>query len=539
MDGVLESEKHRVGSIPKRHCSRWWSRWTIGLLALAVACCVAVSAASALAESEQAVQQWRSSIRVLPLPSRGCFNASYPRVQWLRIACRAAPHHPYVPAQGFFPGEVGNGNDYSAEVPGLITSAIGSFPSVSAGASETGIEPSSGHSEPNTLTLQLNSNFFSTPACAGARHPSECEGWQQFVYVDSPSENEVFMQYWLLRYDKTCPKGWLQFSFPMSTEIYCYENSGSSTLSGGRLTASGLAGTTLEASADVHGDDAVVMTTASGNATATAAGNVLDLGNGWKAAEFAVVGDCCGTQATFSAKTTITVRTVVKSTTEAAPTCVNEGFTGETNNLDLEGTPALSPQPFATVDSQQTNGSTTAASCATYPIGPPGVTITTPPEGAKYTQGESVHANYSCSAPVGETLESCTGTVPNGEPINTTSGSSNTFTVTAKDTDGQTTTVTHTYTLVIGLHVVTSSLPPATPGHPYSTQIEAAGGTEPYKWAKVGKLPKGLKLGKTGLLSGTPSVKLTPGEYPAEVKVTDSAEPKHATATAKLTLTVS
>ncbi len=70
-------------------------------------------------------------------------------------------------------------------------------------------------------------------------------------------------------------------------------------------------------------------------------------------------------------------------------------------------------------------------------------------------------------------------------------------------------------------------------------QFEAVGGTEPYKWAKVGPLPKKLKLSKTGLLTGIPSTKLAPGNYPVTVKVTDHAKkPKH-TATATFMLEIS
>ncbi len=351
----------------------------MGWAAVAVLAISAIATAGdASAASEQAVQQWSHSIRVLSLPNGGCFNASYPLVQWDKVACKAAPDHPYLPARGPFPGEVGNGDDYSAEVSGLITSAIGSIPSVSAGASEEGLDPDTETSEPNTFTLQLNSNFFASPTmCAGHGLPSACQGWQQFVYADSPQENEVFMQYWLLQYNNTCPSGWISFSFPGSSEIYCFENSRASTLSGGRLTVSGLSGTTFEGSANVSGKDAVVLTTASGHATATGAGSVLSLGNGWKAAEFALVGDCCGSQAIFSANTTLAVHTVVKSNSDAPPTCVNEGFTGETNNLDLEGTPALLAQPFPTIASQQTDGSATAASCATTGTGPATCTTNT------------------------------------------------------------------------------------------------------------------------------------------------------------------
>ena len=131
------------------------------------------------------------------------------------------------------------------------------------------------------------------------------------------------------------------------------------------MTVSGLAGATLTGSANVTGNDTVVLTTASGHATSSGLGNMLNLGGAWKGIEFAVVGDCCSSQATFSAGTTITVHTTTQSNSKSAPSCVVEGFTGETNNLNLEGTPALPTQASPTIASQQTNSPGTAASCAT------------------------------------------------------------------------------------------------------------------------------------------------------------------------------
>ena len=88
-----------------------------------------------------------------------------------------------------------------------------------------------------------------------------------------------------------------------------------------------------------------------------------------------------------------------------------------------------------------------------------------------------------------------------------------------------------------GLHVVTSTLPAATRGMPYSTPLAAEGGVAPYKWKKVGPLPKGLKLSKSGVLAGTPSTKLAPGSYLVGVKVTDAEKPKQS-ATTTLTLNI-
>ncbi len=410
-------------------------------------------------------RQWHRSIRVLPLPGAGCFRASYPTVGWQRVHC-APPPPPHVhnppshrsPLQGSsgslgsFPNVGGNGHGgiYSAEVPkGTITSAIGSIPSVTPGATEE----DEGTAE--KFGLQLNSNLFSgPPECAGI---SGCVGWQQFYYTSS--ENKVRMEYWLIGHQKPkegnkCPSGW-EWTGPAKTkseeylEEDCALKSANTSLSGGPLTVSGLTGTTLEARANSGGLDSVVMITGSGSAVATGAPNVLNLDKGWKIAEFGVLGDFNGTEANFSSNTTITVNTGVRSSTlsDAPPLCKITSFTAESNNLTAEGTPALSPQPLPTISSQQTNGTATPASCATYGISPPSVTLMTPPEGATYNYGESVDANYSCTEAAGATLESCLGTVEDGEPINTTTLGSHTFTVTAKDTDGQTTTVTHTYTV--------------------------------------------------------------------------------------------
>lgn len=91
---------------------------------------------------------------------------------------------------------------------------------------------------------------------------------------------------------------------------------------------------------------------------------------------------------------------------------------------------------------------------------------------------------------------------------------------------------------VSGLHVETNELPEATRGAAYSTQLVASGGSPPYKWKKVGKLPKGLKLSKEGVLAGTPSSKLAPGSYQVSVVATDSTKKLKRAGTASLTLEI-
>lgn len=56
------------------------------------------------------------------------------------------------------------------------------------------------------------------------------------------------------------------------------------------------------------------------------------------------------------------------------------------------------------------------------------------------------------------------------------------------------------------LVLTTATLPDATVGEPYSTQLTAEGGLAPYTWSvSEGTLPPGLSLSASGVLSGTPT----------------------------------
>jgi hypothetical protein len=95
---------------------------------------------------------------------------------------------------------------------------------------------------------------------------------------------------------------------------------------------------------------------------------------------------------------------------------------------------------------------------------------------------------------------------------------------------------------VVGLHVTTSSLPSVTPETPYGQQLEAIGGTEPYKWKKAsGSLPKGLRLTSSGRLEGTVNARTASkgSSYSFTVTVTDATKRVHQQATATFSLSVS
>lgn len=79
---------------------------------------------------------------------------------------------------------------------------------------------------------------------------------------------------------------------------------------------------------------------------------------------------------------------------------------------------------------------------------PPTATITTPADGSSYLLGQSVNADYMCAeGAFGPGLTSCTGTVPDGAPIDTSTVGTHTFTVTATSQDGQSATASSTYTV--------------------------------------------------------------------------------------------
>jgi hypothetical protein len=84
----------------------------------------------------------------------------------------------------------------------------------------------------------------------------------------------------------------------------------------------------------------------------------------------------------------------------------------------------------------------------TYTAVPPSISIVSPAAGGIYAKGQVVNAIYSCTHAEGVGLSSCTGTVANGAPIDTSSIGSHNFTVEAEDTDGVTASESVTYTVV-------------------------------------------------------------------------------------------
>ena len=297
--------------------------------------------------------------------------------QWQEVPCTTAPAIPYLPARGPRPDSVGNGHDVSAQVTGHITEAIGSFDSVTGVTSETGTNPyTQATNVPNVYSLQLNSNFFTTSTCNGATNPSNCRGWQQFVYASDNSHPEAFMQYWLITYGSNCPSGWMSFSGD------CYRNSSAVAVPQQAIT--NLVNLSLTGQANAGGIDTFILAVGSTLYSVQGQDNVVNLAQGWQQAEFNVVGDGSGSAANFNSGSTLVVRTSVNYGSPNAPSCSGSGFTGETNNLNFGTAPTAQQESLPAVVFTESSAGGAASPCASatdVPQGTPTVTSISPASG--------------------------------------------------------------------------------------------------------------------------------------------------------------
>jgi hypothetical protein len=273
------------------------------------------------AEDDQAPDleaAWQAEITDTPTPYDGCFQADFPSTIWMEVGCIEAPDTPYIPSTGTGSGEtVGNGHDYAASVNALIANTKGSFPSV------TGVHGENDQGVSNVYSLQINSDFMDSGLCSG--HPN-CKVWQQFIYASGA--RAVFMQYWRIHWQATCPAGWNTYL------DNCWKNS--AAVSAPRNSILNLSHMTLYGSAARNGSDKVIFTGPNHAYSTSGPDNVVFLARHWRQSEFNIVGDGGGSEAVFNAGSHLTVRVLVHHGTTGVLSCAtNAGTTGETNNLNL------------------------------------------------------------------------------------------------------------------------------------------------------------------------------------------------------------
>src|SRR6185437_16761012 len=59
--------------------------------------CLSAESSAAKNSDTQAKSVWRAKIEHTPLPSDGCFTATYPSVSWDSVSCVPSPPKPMVP----------------------------------------------------------------------------------------------------------------------------------------------------------------------------------------------------------------------------------------------------------------------------------------------------------------------------------------------------------------------------------------------------------------------------------------------------------
>jgi hypothetical protein len=314
-------------------------------------------------EQARILKAWRISMAHIPLPKKGCFEASYPSKEWREVPSANVPQHPMRPRRGPRPSIVGNGNNVSAQAPaGPISSATGSFDSVTGVTSESGQIGSTGPAVANAYTLQLNMNFF--PSTVGG--PAGCQGWEQFVFENDGGNTPgfVYIQYWLINYGTISPgPGWNQFGSSW------WKNSSNASATPSQPIGN-LANLSLGGTVTASGDSYFFST---GSSMYAATGdNLVNAAAGWNAAEFGVFGDTGGSTANFNSGSAIVTRTEIVYRGTAPPTCVADGWTGEMNNLNFGPTaPGASPPPPgpALLLAESTAGEATATCAAATSVG--------------------------------------------------------------------------------------------------------------------------------------------------------------------------
>jgi hypothetical protein len=331
------------------------------------------SPATAATVAAAAPGDWRKALSKFHPAKDGCFKSTYPSTSWVEIPCTKAPFQPLIPGQGRAALGTqadtvgGTGQEWSPKVAvGSISWAEGSFPwlqgvaSVSSNATPTSEAISSCPTGnfPDLYSLQLNTNYFSTPLCQG----QGCMGWQQFTYSNG-SGAEAKIEYWLLSYGgkngTTCPPGWFPFTDPVFGHDCGIDSLLLSHLPNEAITS--LPDVALTA---VAGSSDMLTFSVGSSVYMISASSVLGLnGGGWNTAEFNVFGNSCGREAVFNPGAEIVVQTLTDDpSTAGAPTCRPGSFTGETNNLSLLGFSCcgMSGNPVPGIQFTETNLSTAA-----------------------------------------------------------------------------------------------------------------------------------------------------------------------------------
>jgi hypothetical protein len=329
---------------------RWSAAIVLCLLLLGsfgtVAFAVTQSATTSVPGPTPEYSSWQQQVTNLPLPSAGCFEATYPTVAWVSGGSNCVTPQP-------IPATVGGGGSGSDWETSLSSGNIGESQGyVSAMSGVTG-EWDNGVPGANYYSLQDNSNTFTCNTPDTNNSNAEC--WEQFLFFNDPgsSSGSLVIQYWLIGYlitHTSCPSthtrlwsmGW-QTSNPTSS---CWADSALSYTTP-LENPSSLTSYQLKGYADLSGNDESVFCHTTTCYAVTVAHTVFDLSSYWTDAEWNVLGysgsEACfnptssptGCGPTGSPSVTVTQYLYNSGGTNIASNCYQNGTTGETNNLNV------------------------------------------------------------------------------------------------------------------------------------------------------------------------------------------------------------
>jgi hypothetical protein len=321
---------------------------------------------------------WRKAIATTRPPAKGCFTTQYPSLKWQAVRCVPTPKYPQPPRSGVVPQTVGNGNDVAAQAPsGHISSATGSFDTLTNVTSESGPIANAGASFADTYTLQVNTDFFKTTVCTntGGSTNTNCRGWEQFVFENQPNAHRAYIQYWLTDWGTSpaCPANFQAITVGTHPDCVQKTNLSGAVSTTNPVPVTNLSQVTLTGNASA-GADSITMTVGSA-AYSRAGDNSVNASSGWTIAEFNVLGDggnsSGGGTATFNTNAALVTRTRINYGGNAAPNCVAQGFTAEKNNLSFGPLPppvASQPGP-AVIWNESTAGGAPSACAAGTTVG--------------------------------------------------------------------------------------------------------------------------------------------------------------------------
>jgi hypothetical protein len=353
---------------------------------------------------------WRARMAAQRAPIAGCFAARFPVETWTLTQCADPPKLPHTrplrlskwrpvgsvldvpssapaPTAGQAMREDSGGQPVAIAVGTPISAAEGSFDQTMGLQSVTSVPRSAGAPLPGYYALQLNTEWFQTPACARAQDPTNCHGWIQFLFMNDPTAGSwAEMEVFLLGYGPSCPGKDNIPQLPGMPPGITWDSNGAdcsfftqTTRLLPKQSVWALAQLRLRGEATAGGQDSVTITLPDGRIEGVGiSDDLLKLSAAWHEVEFNVFGAVNSLQTQFNPGAALVVHVNVENGTSNPPMIGTGGYTGESNNFNILelGCPSGGPPP-SLVFEEFTLSSQRSLTCPPkIPAPPPPPTLT-------------------------------------------------------------------------------------------------------------------------------------------------------------------